>query len=120
MPFEIAPFVLAMFISVEALRSYAITATVGGVFNSLMQQSTTVCVLLYGFASAFSSNILNNIPLTVAFVPVIQTAAPVMQLPAIYATVIGSNLGCEPDSDWSFGGDYVDESASTKRCANFV
>lgn len=92
-PFEIAPFILAMFISVEALRSYAITTMVGSGFNSLMQQSTTTCVLLYGFASAFTSNILNNIPLTVAFVPVIQTAAPVMQLPATYATVIGSNLG---------------------------
>ncbi len=93
MPFEIIPFVLAMFISVEALRTYAITTAVGGWFNGLIQQSSTACILVYGFASAFTANIVNNIPMTVAFVPVIQTAAPAMQLPAIYATVIGSNLG---------------------------
>jgi arsenical pump membrane protein len=92
-PWEIIPFVLAMFISVEALRSYAVTSMVGDVFNSLIQQSSTACVLVYGFASALTANLVNNIPMTVAFAPVIQGASPGLQLPAIYATVIGSNLG---------------------------
>jgi len=93
MPFEIIPFVLAMFITVEALRLYSVTSLVGGFFSSLIHQSTTACAMLYGFASALTANIVNNIPMTVAFTPVIQSAAPGMQLPAIYATVIGSNLG---------------------------
>jgi arsenical pump membrane protein len=93
MPFEIIPFVLAMFISVEALRSYAVTSMVGDAFNVVIQQSSTACVLVYGFASAGLANLVNNIPMTVAFAPVIQSATPGLQLPAIYATVIGSNLG---------------------------
>ncbi len=93
MPFEIIPFVLAMFITVEALRSFAVTTLIGGFFDSLIQQSTPVCILLYGFASAFISSVVNNIPATVAFAPIIQSASASMQFPAIYATVIGSNLG---------------------------
>ena len=92
-PWEIIPFVLAMFVSVEALRSYAITSVVGGWFSGLIQQSSGACVFVYGFASAATANLVNNIPMTVAFVPVIQSVSQGMQLPAIYATVVGSNLG---------------------------
>lgn len=93
MPWEIVPFVLAMFISVAALRDYAITSMVGDAFNAVIRQSSTACVLLYGFASAATANLVNNIPMTVAFAPVIQSVTPGLQAPAIYATVIGSNLG---------------------------
>jgi arsenical pump membrane protein len=93
MPWEIIPFVLAMFISVEALRSYAVTSMIGSAFNVVIQQSSLACVLVYGFASAAVANLVNNIPMTVAFAPVIQSVSPGLQLPAIYATVIGSNLG---------------------------
>ncbi len=93
MPFEIVPFVLAMFISVEALRAYAITADFGSVLGTLAGGSESACVLLFGFASALSANLVNNIPMTVAFVPVVQTLTPALHLPAIYATVVGSNLG---------------------------
>src|SRR4030042_697944 len=59
----------------------------------LIGQSIVSSVFLFGFSSAFLANILNNIPMTVAYVPIIQVSASSLSLPAIFATVIGSNLG---------------------------
>jgi arsenical pump membrane protein len=93
MPMGIIPFVLAMFISVEALRIYGVTGDIGNFFNNIIAQSKTSSVFLFGFSSAFSANILNNIPMTVAYVPIIQASASSVSLPAIFATAAGSNLG---------------------------
>jgi arsenical pump membrane protein len=93
MPLSIIPFVLSLFITVEALRIYGITKDLGVFFNNLCGASTTATTLVYGVSSAFSANILNNIPMTVAYVPIIQTATGTNILPAVLATTIGSNLG---------------------------
>ncbi len=93
MPLSIIPFVLSLFITIEALRIYGITTDVGQVFTNLCKDSTTATTFLYGFSSAFTANILNNIPMTVAFVPIISAASQTTLLPAAFATTIGSNLG---------------------------
>ena len=93
MPLSIIPFILAMFISVEALRIYGITADVGYYFKDLINQSSTLSVFLFGFSSAFSANIINNIPMTVAYVPIIKASSLTVNLPAVFATAAGSNLG---------------------------
>ena len=93
MPIGIIPFVLAMFISVEALRVYGVTADIGYFFKNIIAQSSNSSVFLFGFSSAFSANVINNIPMTVAYVPIIQASVNSLHLPAIFATAIGSNLG---------------------------
>ena len=93
MPLGIIPFTLALFITVEALRIYGITEDIGIFFRNLCGSSNTAYVYVYGMTSAFSSNLLNNIPLTVAYVPVAATVAKANILPAVLATAIGSNLG---------------------------
>jgi len=93
MPLSIIPFILSLFITVEALRVYGVTTDIGYFFNHLGGSSTTLTTFIYGFSSAFSANILNNIPMTVAYVPIAQTAASGTQLSAVLATTIGSNLG---------------------------
>ncbi len=93
MPLSIIPFVLSLFITIEALRIYGITTDIGLVFTNLCKDSTTAATFLYGFSSAFTANILNNIPMTVAFVPIISAASQTTLLPATLATTIGSNLG---------------------------
>jgi arsenical pump membrane protein len=92
-PLSIIPFVLSLFITVEALRIYGITTDIGTFFNSLCGTSTTLTTFIYGISSAFTANILNNIPMTVAFVPIASAASQATQLPAVLATTIGSNLG---------------------------
>jgi arsenical pump membrane protein len=93
MPLSIIPFVLSLFITVEALRIYGVTADIGSFFNTLCKDSTTAATFLYGFSSAFTANIINNIPMTVAFVPIISATSHTTLLPAALATTIGSNLG---------------------------
>jgi arsenical pump membrane protein len=93
MPISIIPFVLSLFITVEALRIYGITKEIGIFFNNLCGASTTVTTFVYGVSSAFAANILNNIPMTVAYVPIAGAVSQANLLPAVLATTIGSNLG---------------------------
>lgn len=93
MPWGIIPFVLSLFIIIEALNVYEITTILSVMFNSLVGTSTIVTIFLFGFLSAFSANILNNIPMTVSFVPIILRTTQETAHSAMYATVIGSNLG---------------------------
>jgi arsenical pump membrane protein len=93
MPLSIIPFVLSLFITVQALSFYGITSRIGAYFTVLCGTSTTLTTFIYGITSALSANILNNIPMTVAYVPIAAAASPATQLSAILATAIGSNLG---------------------------
>ncbi|MEM4258949.1 MAG: ArsB/NhaD family transporter [Candidatus Thermoplasmatota archaeon] len=92
-PFSIVPFVLSLFIIVEALRIYGVTTDIGIFFSDLAGTSTTNHIFVYGFSSAFSANIINNIPMTVAFVPITGIVPEMHQFAAVLATTIGSNLG---------------------------
>ncbi|MFH1101899.1 MAG: SLC13 family permease [Methanobacteriota archaeon] len=93
MPLGIIPFVLALFITVEALRVYGITTEIGILFTRICGTSQTLYVFVYGITSAFTANIVNNIPMTVAYVPIANAASSVHLLPSVLATTIGSNLG---------------------------
>lgn len=85
LPFEVAPFVLSMFVLVLALKSAGITGKIGSFLNS------GDSIWTYGFASFFSANFINNIPMSVLFSEVIKDSGG--NLNAVYASIIGSNLG---------------------------
>ncbi|MBR2908483.1 MAG: hypothetical protein IKC26_10775 [Clostridia bacterium] len=88
LPYDIVPFVLSMFVLVLALDKYGVT----GVIRDLLSGEGTV--FRYGFASFLSANVLNNIPMSVLFSPVVRGIADAgARTTALYATVIGSNLG---------------------------
>lgn len=93
MPLSVIPFVLALFVSVEALQYYGITTEIGNLFENIIKDSSTISVFLYGISSTLAANILNNIPMTVAYVSILQPADSLIIHPGVYATVIGSNLG---------------------------
>ena len=97
-PWDLAPFVLSMFVLVLALDKYGLTATLAtwlGRFDTL-----PTVILAFGVASFLAANILNNIPMSVLFSSVIA-ALPMANDPsqsvlisaALFASVIGSNLG---------------------------
>lgn len=93
MPISIIPFIISLFITVEALRIYGVTQEIGIFFNNLCGASSTAMTFVYGISSAVSANILNNIPMTVAYVSIAGTAPQLNLLPAVLATTVGSNLG---------------------------
>jgi arsenical pump membrane protein len=87
------PFVLAMFVTVEALRLSGVTTAVGEFFQRIGSGGSVANVFTYGISSALAANALNNIPMTVAFASVMRALEGTGLLAAALATTIGSNLG---------------------------
>ncbi len=83
-PYQLIPFVISMFIIVLSLDKMNITDIIASAFtyNELIE---------YGAGSYLASNLVNNIPMSVLFSSVITAGNA--GLSAVYATVIGSNLG---------------------------
>jgi arsenical pump membrane protein len=84
-PYELIPFVLSMFVIVLALKQNGVTELLG----NLLLSSTKLDGISFGFLSAFSANLLNNIPMSVLFEKIIAGAS----FPAVYGAIIGSNIG---------------------------
>lgn len=93
MPLSIIPFALSLFITVEALRVYGVTTQIGVFFRGICGASTILTTFVYGISSMFAANLLNNILMTVAYVPIVAALPHTTLLPAVFATAIGSNLG---------------------------
>lgn len=93
MPWPVVPFVLSLFVTVEALRVYGVTGWLGEGFAGMAGGSHAASVLLYGVSSALTANVLNNIPMTVAYVSVLGSAPADGRMALVFAAVAGSNLG---------------------------
>ena len=91
-PWDLAPFVISMFILVLALDKYGITGALGGFLSRPDTVGGTVAS--FGVSSFFAANVVNNIPMSVLYSSVIggMEASP-LSVAALYAAVIGSNLG---------------------------
>lgn len=83
-PWELVPFILSMFVLVEALHQNGVTEHVFG----LLEKGAPVWS--YGLSSFFAANLINNIPMSVLYSAILSGGAGEA---AVYATVVGSNLG---------------------------
>ncbi len=83
-PFEMAPFVLSMFIVVLALEKCGVTALLAELLSMLP------AVPAYGISSFLAANLMNNIPMSVLYSGI---TAGTLDAAPLYAAVIGSNLG---------------------------
>lgn len=86
-PYEIIPFVIGMFTLVLALEKFGVTESIANFFGS---GGTS---FVYGFTSAFSANLINNIPMSVLYSSICNFASENIRLRAIYSSIIGSNIG---------------------------
>ncbi|MBQ2773758.1 MAG: hypothetical protein IJF45_05380 [Clostridia bacterium] len=84
-PLDIIPFVLSMFVLVLALEKVEATA----LFAKWLVGGGEV--LRFGVASFLASNVLNNIPMSVLFASIVGAGGA--SASALYACVIGSNIG---------------------------
>ena len=91
-PWDLAPFVISMFILVLALDKYGITGALGGFLSQPETLGGTVAS--FGVSSFFAANVVNNIPMSVLYSSVIggMEASP-LTVAALFSAVIGSNLG---------------------------
>ena len=90
-PWQLIPFVLSMFVIILALQENGVTEKIG----LLLGEEQTV--FRYGVSSFFAANLINNIPMSVLFCPVIgplaDGASGAVLSRAVYATIVGSNIG---------------------------
>ena len=84
-PFELIPFVLSMFVIVLSLKENGITEQL----KRLLLSGTKADAVSIGFISALSSNLLNNIPMSVLFESIVSTG----NLAGVYGAIVGSNIG---------------------------
>lgn len=86
-PWQIIPFVLSMFVMIIILADSGVTEAVS---KTLGEEHV---VLKYGVLSFLSSNVINNIPMSVLFCEILKGLSVASLNGGVFATVIGSNLG---------------------------
>ena len=87
LPYQLIPFILSMSIIVIAINYQGIANKIGDFLN---QGSL---IINYGVSSYLLSNVINNIPMSILFsnIPVALSNGEYMR--AIFASIIGSNIG---------------------------
>ena len=86
-PWQLVPFVLSMFVLILGLFENGVTDRIGTALGS------QAALWKYGALSFLTANVVNNIPMSVLFCPIISVLPEEATLRAVYATVVGSNLG---------------------------
>lgn len=92
LPYNLVAFVTSMFILVISLDHYDVFNQLSSFFNMLCISKEST-IFTYGIASSLSCNLINNIPMSLAFSKIIGYGNPVYLKEMIYSTIIGSNLG---------------------------
>jgi len=87
LPYQLIPFFLSMFVIVVAINYQGISAKI----VELLGSEHTIWV--YGYSSFIASNLINNIPMSILFTNLISSLDGIVRLKAIYASIIGSNIG---------------------------
>ena len=87
-PYSLIPFILSMFVIIMALDSYGVFENIRNLIDNISNEKLKAIVYL--ISSDLSCNILNNIPMTLAYGSILGTEA---NLSYVYATIIGSNVG---------------------------
>ncbi|MEG2159258.1 MAG: ArsB/NhaD family transporter, partial [Clostridia bacterium] len=85
LPWTLIPFLLSMFVIVISLEQINLTHSLA----EFLSRDPTV--FAYGFASFLSSNLINNIPMSILFTSMLQTIPTNYNY--IYASIVGSNIG---------------------------
>lgn len=86
-PYQLVPLVLSMFVIIVILDEGGATKIIADFLGADFP------ILKYGVTSFFAANLINNIPMSVLFSSIIGASNGAAGLPAVLATVIGSNLG---------------------------
>ena len=87
LPYQLIPFFLSMFVIVVALNYQGVSEKIASMLGN------TNIVWTYGFSSFFVSNLINNIPMSILFTDLCANVSSANFNAAIYASIIGSNIG---------------------------
>jgi arsenical pump membrane protein len=96
-PWEIVPFLIGLFIVIEALASTGWTELFGSQLSKVSGSAIT-SIFAVGFMSSLATGVMNNYPMAIFFVrafqsPSFATLPVTTQLGSTLALIAGSNLG---------------------------
>lgn len=87
LPYQLIPFFLSMFVIVVTLNYQGISKEIAEALGSKN------VIWVYGYSSFIASNIINNIPMSILFSNLANSLTGENYISAIYASIIGSNIG---------------------------
>ena len=87
LPYPLIPFFLSMFVIVVGFNYQGISNALSGILGNQNP------IFVYGYSSFFMANLINNIPMSILYASLPAGLEGGAQLSAIYATIIGSNIG---------------------------
>ena len=87
LPYQLIPFFLSMFVIVVSLNYQGISQELA----KLLGDKFTIWT--YGYSSFISSNLINNIPMSILFTNLTSNLSGIEYYRAVYASIIGSNIG---------------------------
>jgi arsenical pump membrane protein len=87
LPYALIPFFLSMYVIVASFIARGVSTAFGDILNKGCE------VFTYGYSSFIISNIMNNIPMSIFYETVAASLSGIAKTKAIYASIIGSNLG---------------------------
>jgi arsenical pump membrane protein len=97
LPWDVFPFVLSLFIMVQALQDAGLVGICAQLASSIAFHGSTVTSFGIGYLSIFACQVLNNQPMTVLFTKILThpgfVAGPKERLAAFSSLIVGSNLG---------------------------
>ena len=91
LPYTLCFFVLSMYIIVLSLDYHGISSYIANYIDSL-SSSKIITALIYGSSSTIADNLINNIPMSLGFASILNQATINKEV-AIFASIIGSNIG---------------------------
>ncbi len=86
-PWQLIPFVLSMFVIILSLKNHGVIEELANLLGESLP------IFKYGALSFLTANLINNIPMSVFFCSLISPLSASAQTGAIFATIIGSNVG---------------------------
>ena len=87
LPYQLIPFFLSMFVIVVAINYQGISLRIAEFLGN------SGVIWKYGITSFLASNLINNIPMSILYSNLCINVESAEYLSAIYASIIGSNIG---------------------------
>lgn len=99
LPYEFIPFLVSMFFLVSALNETPLLAMIGKLIANIA--SPVGRTFVYGLASAFGANLVNNVPMSLLFADILEASGTLFDgmgaivqenLDSVYACILSSNV----------------------------
>lgn len=87
LPYALIPFFLSMYVIVASFIAQGVSTS----FADFINKGSSIYA--YGYSSFIVSNIMNNIPMSIFYETLVSSLSGIEKTSAIYASIIGSNLG---------------------------